>query len=73
MFCWGEKDSADAAEGNLCVGREDGVHWGVAERRAAMRVLCARYGISRDTGYRLVARYEREDAEGLRPRSRAPH
>ena len=39
----------------------------------AMTVLCARYGISRDTGYRLVERYQREGPEGLKPRSRAPH
>jgi putative transposase len=38
-----------------------------------MTVLCARYGISRDTGYRLVERYQREGPEGLKPRSRAPH
>jgi putative transposase len=38
-----------------------------------MTVLCARYGISRDTGYRLVERYQREGPEGVKPRSRAPH
>src|SRR5712691_12499063 len=38
-----------------------------------MTALCAQYGISRDTGYRLVARYQAEGAAGLAPRSRAPH
>jgi hypothetical protein len=37
-----------------------------------MMVLCARYGIRRDTGYRLVERYQR-GPDGLTPRSRAPH
>jgi putative transposase len=38
-----------------------------------MTVLCERYGISRDTGYRLVKRYREEGPGGLEPRSRAPH
>jgi len=38
-----------------------------------MTVLCERFGVSRDTGYRLVRRYEEEGAGGLVPRSRAPH
>jgi putative transposase len=38
-----------------------------------MTVLCARYGISRDTGYRLIERYQRGGPDGLTPRSRAPH
>src|SRR5579863_50680 len=38
-----------------------------------MTALCERFGISRDTGYRLVGRYEEEGAGGLVPRSRAPH
>src|SRR6266478_6923270 len=38
-----------------------------------MTALCASFGISRDTGYRLVARYQAEGATGLAPRSRAPH
>jgi transposase InsO family protein len=38
-----------------------------------MTVLCERFGISRDTGYRLVHRYHAEGAGGLVARSRAPH
>lgn len=34
--------------------------------------LCARYGISRRTGYKWVARYEAEGAAGLSERSRRP-
>jgi transposase InsO family protein len=37
-----------------------------------MTVLCARYGISRETGYVWKRRYEREGAAGLCERSRAP-
>jgi putative transposase len=38
-----------------------------------MTALCERYGISRDTGYRLLGRYRDEGSAGLVPRSRAPH
>jgi len=38
-----------------------------------MTALCERYGISRDTGYRLLGRYREEGPGGLAPRSRAPH
>ncbi len=38
-----------------------------------MTGLCAAFGISRDTGYRLLARYRAEGVAGLKPRSRAPH
>src|SRR5713226_4586852 len=38
-----------------------------------MTILCARFGISRDTGYRLLKRYQEEGADGLKDRSRAPH
>lgn len=34
--------------------------------------LCERYGISRDTGHRLLKRYREEGVQGLEPRSRAP-
>ena len=37
-----------------------------------MTALCERYGISRDTGYRLLARYQEEGPGGLAARSRAP-
>jgi transposase InsO family protein len=35
--------------------------------------LCESYGVSRQTGYELLRRYEAEGLGGLRPRSRAPH
>jgi putative transposase len=35
--------------------------------------LCERYGVSRKTGYKWIARYEREGPDGLGERSRAPH
>jgi putative transposase len=38
-----------------------------------MTVLCESFGVSRDTGYGLVRRFEAEGAAGLQPRSRAPH
>ena len=38
-----------------------------------MTALCERYGISRDTGHRLLGRYREEGPGGLEPRSRAPH
>lgn len=37
-----------------------------------MTELCHRFGISRKTGYKLVARYEKEGPDGLKDRSRAP-
>ncbi len=40
---------------------------------APMTVVCAEFGISRDTGYRLLERYRAEGVAGLEPRSRAPH
>src|SRR5688500_7211686 len=38
-----------------------------------MTDLCAQYGISRDTGYKWVARFEAEGPAGLHDRSRRPH
>ena len=37
-----------------------------------MSELCERYGISRKTGYKWLARFEAEGAAGLADRSRAP-
>ena len=39
----------------------------------AMAELCDRYGISRKTGYKWLARYAEEGRQGLGDRSRAPH
>ena len=38
-----------------------------------MTKLCDRYGVSRKTGYALLARYETDGAAGLQPRSSRPH
>jgi putative transposase len=38
-----------------------------------MAELCRRYEISRETGYKLMRRYEAEGAAGLMDRSHAPH
>jgi len=38
-----------------------------------MTVLCERYGISRKTGYKWLARYASEGLDGLKDASRAPH
>ena len=40
---------------------------------AVMSRECARSGISRETGYKWLARYAAEGVEGLKDRSRAPH
>lgn len=37
-----------------------------------MSELCARFGISRQTGYTILARYKAEGIEGLKERSHAP-
>lgn len=41
-------------------------HWTMTE-------LCDRYGVSRNTGYKWLHRFEHEGAAGLLDRSRAPH
>lgn len=42
-------------------------------RQESMTALCARYGISRVTGYKWLGRYAAEGPPGLVDRSRAPH
>src|SRR5687768_1921316 len=39
----------------------------------AMTELCARYGISRKTGYKWLVRFEAYGRSGLADRSHAPH
>jgi putative transposase len=39
----------------------------------AMAELCARYGVSRKTGYKWLARYAAQGPAGLHARSHAPH
>ena len=41
--------------------------------RFTMTALCARYSVSRRTGYKWLARYAEEGRQGLQDRSRAPH
>lgn len=43
------------------------------KREQTMTQLCRQYNISRKTGYKIIARYEEEELDGLKPRSRAPH
>lgn len=38
-----------------------------------MTALCRRFGLSRKTGYKWLARYRLEGIDGLSERSRAPH
>ena len=38
-----------------------------------MRELCARYDVSRKTGYKWLTRFDEAGRGGLRDRSRAPH
>lgn len=40
---------------------------------ANVRALCRRFGISADTGYRLLKRYREHGRDGLADRSRRPH
>src|SRR5699024_9596729 len=40
---------------------------------ANMSQLCRRFGISRPTGYKWLARYRAEGLDGLAERSRRPH
>ena len=44
----------------------------VESGRETMTALCAQFGISRKTGYKILERYRRDGPEGLRDRSRAP-
>ena len=43
-----------------------------SEDEAVMSQICAEFGISRQTGYKWLARYRAEGAAGLKERSRAP-
>jgi len=42
------------------------------EEGAVMSEVCARFGISRQTGYKWLSRYVEEGIDGLKERSRAP-
>lgn len=43
------------------------------EGEDSVAVLCRRYGVSRKTGYKWLARFRDEGASGLEDRSRTPH
>jgi putative transposase len=43
-----------------------------SEDEAVMSEVCAEFGVSRQTGYKWLARYAAEGVEGLKDRSRAP-
>ena len=45
----------------------------VEEGDETMAALCRRFGISRKTGYEVMARYAAEGPDGLRDRSHAAH
>src|ERR1051326_4584089 len=47
------------------------VEWSTHEHR--MAELCRIFGISRKTGYQLIAQFQAEGVDGLKPHSRAPH
>ena len=61
---WQETDPVDQRE-----------HFITDHHRAlySMTELCARYGVSRQTGYRWLARYDAGGRPALRARSHAPH
>jgi transposase len=44
-----------------------------AKQETGMAELCRSFGISRQTGYELVAHYQAEGVDGLKRHSRAPH
>src|SRR5579864_2246648 len=46
------------------------VEW--LKQECGMAELCRQFGISRQTGYELVAQYQAHGLDGLKPRSRAP-
>ncbi len=61
---WKRTDPVQEREGFVALAKAGGF---------SMSELCAGYGISRMTGYRLLARFEAEGPVGLRDRSRRPH
>ena len=44
----------------------------VMKHESSMAELCRSFGISRQTGYELVAHFQAEGVDGLKPHSRAP-
>jgi putative transposase len=62
----------DALDGDGGDGAAGPVSGRLSGGRVPLTELCARYGISRKTGYKWLARFEAEGRAGLRDRSRAP-
>ena len=44
----------------------------VVENTESFTAVCRRFGVSRKTGYKWLARYQAKGAEGLKDQSRAP-
>ena len=63
----------DALDDYRCSGSAPAVYRRSRTERWTMSELCARYGISRPTGYLWRARYDAGALAGLEPRSSAPH
>lgn len=61
---WNAKDTMSLREEFVRLARQDG---------ANRRELCRRFGISPQTAYKWLARYESEGSAGLADRSRRPH
>ncbi len=61
---WRETCAMDERMRFVLAAREDG---------AVMAQVCRSFGVSRETGYKWLARYELEGVDGLKDRSRAPH
>jgi putative transposase len=61
---WQETDPVDQRE-RFIADHQHGLY--------AMAELCARYGVSRKTGYKWLARYDAGGRPALRERSHAPH
>lgn len=61
---WPEVSLEDVQKGFIAAWQEE---------RTSFTVLCQRFGISRKTGYKRLARFQAVGWEGLGDRSRAPH
>ena len=57
--------TADAVEGDLYDGRAPAVHDGVTGGEDCRSSVCARYGISRKTGYKWAGRYAADPLERI--------
>jgi len=60
---WNTKDTMNLREEFVLLAQKEG---------ANRRELCRRFGISPQTGYKWLARYEQEGRKGLLDRTRRP-